>query len=203
MDAGPMMQEKMTPARWLFNPFVRIAGATSLVGGLVVIGIGGLAAAAAGIRFDGLLDMHSVHSVPVWLPILEGLLNWITISLLFVLIAQFFGGSRRVRLIDITGTQALARAPLLPAAAVCMLPSIRNSLAELPPALQTNDFAAVSSGVLLAGLTMLAGIVWTVVLMWNAFSVSCNIKGGRSIALFIVAVVIGELATKFLILRYL
>ena len=50
---------------------------------------------------------------------------------------------------------------------------------------------------------MLAGIVWTVVLMWNAFSVSCNIKGGRSIALFIVAVVIGELATKFLILRYL
>lgn len=203
MDAGPMMQEKMTPARWLFNPFVRIAGATSLVGGLVVIGIGGLAAAAAGIRFDGLLDMHSVHSVPVWLPILEGLLNWITISLLFVLIAQFFGGSRRVRLIDITGTQALARAPLLPAAAVCMLPSIRNSLAELPPALQTNDFAAVSGGVLLAGLTMLAGIVWTVVLMWNAFSVSCNIKGGRSIALFIVAVVIGELATKFLILRYL
>lgn len=203
MDAGPMMKEKMTLANWLFNPFVRIAGATSLVGGFFVIGVGGLAAAAADIRFDGLLDMHFVHSVPVWLPILEGLLSWITISLLFVLIAQFFGGSRRVRLIDITGTQALARAPLLPAAAICMLPSIRNSLAELPPALQTNDFAAVSSGVLLAGLIMLAGIVWTVVLMWNAFSVSCNIKGGRSIALFIVAVVIGELATKFLILRYL
>ena len=50
---------------------------------------------------------------------------------------------------------------------------------------------------------MLAGIVWTVVLMWNAFSVSCNLKGGRGIALFVFAVVVGELATKFLIVRYL
>ena len=182
MDAGPMMQEKMTLARWLFNPFVRIAGTTSLIGGLVAIGVGGLAAAAAGIRFDGLLDMHFVQSVPVWLPILEGFLNWITISVLFVLIGQFFGGGSGVRLIDIAGTQALARAPLVPAAAICTLPLIRNSLASL---------------------LMLAGIVWMVVLMWNAFSVSCNIKGGRGIALFAVALVIGELSTKFLTLRYL
>ncbi len=203
MDAGPMMQEKMTLARWLFNPFVRIAGTTSLIGGLVAIGVGGLAAAAAGIRFDGLLDMHFVQSVPVWLPILEGFLNWITISVLFVLIGQFFGGGSGVRLIDIAGTQALARAPLVPAAAICTLPLIRNSLAELPPAIQNYDFAAVGPGVLFASLLMLAGIVWMVVLMWNAFSVSCNIKGGRGIALFAVALVIGELSTKFLTLRYL
>ena len=198
-----MMQEKMTLARWLFNPFVRIAGTTSLIGGLVAIGVGGLAAAAAGIRFDGLLDMHFVQSVPIWLPILEGLLNWITISVLFVLVVQFFGGRHRVRLVDIAGTQALARAPLVPAAAVCTLPSIRNSLAELLLAFQNGDFAAIGTGVLLAGLVMLAGIVWTVVLMWNAFSVSCNIKGGRGIALFAAAVVIGELATKLLMLSYL
>lgn len=201
MAASSMIQERMTVARWLFNPFIRIAGTTSLIGGLVAIGAGGLAAAAAGIRLDGLLDMHFVQSVPVWVPILEGLLNWIAISVLFALIARFFGGGRGVRLVDIAGTQALARAPLVPAAAVCTLPWIRNSLAELS-ALQNYDFAAADTGVLLASLVMLAGIVWTVVLMWNAFSVSCNIKGGRSIALFAVALVIGELATKFLILRY-
>lgn len=61
-----MIQEEMTPTRWLFNPFVRVAGTTSLAGGLAAIGVGGLAAATAGIRFDGLLDMHFVHSVPVW-----------------------------------------------------------------------------------------------------------------------------------------
>ena len=60
-----MIQEQMTLARWLFNPFIRVAGTKSLVGGLVAIGAGGLAAAAAGIRFDGLLDMHFVRSVPM------------------------------------------------------------------------------------------------------------------------------------------
>ena len=102
-----MIQERMTVARWLFNPFIRIAGTTSLIGGLIAIGAGGLAAAAAGIRLDGLLDMHFVQSVPVWVPILEGLLNWIAISVLFALIARFFGGGRGVRFVDIAGTQGL------------------------------------------------------------------------------------------------
>ena len=198
-----MIQEEMTPARWLFNPFTRVAGTTSLVGGLVAIGAGGLAAAAAGIRFDGLLDMHFVHSAPVWLPILEGLMNWIAISVLFVLIARFFGGGSRVRLIDIAGTQALARAPLALAAAVCTLPWIRNSRAEMLSAPTNYEFAVAVAGALLASLVMLTGIIWTVVLMWNAFSVSCNMKGGRSIAFFVVAIVIGELVTKILTLRYL
>ena len=58
-----MMQQEMTLTRWLFNPFVRIAGTTSLVVGLGAIGLGGLVAAAVGIRFDGLVDMHFVGSV--------------------------------------------------------------------------------------------------------------------------------------------
>ncbi len=62
-----MMQREMTLARWLFNPFIRIAGTTSLTVRRVAIGLSGLAAAAAGIRFDGLLDMHFVGSLPLWL----------------------------------------------------------------------------------------------------------------------------------------
>lgn len=34
-----MMQQEMTLTRWLFNPFIRIAGTTSLVVGLGAIGI--------------------------------------------------------------------------------------------------------------------------------------------------------------------
>ena len=50
---------------------------------------------------------------------------------------------------------------------------------------------------------MLAGIAWMVVQMWSAFSVCCHMKGGRSIALFIVAVVIGEVISKAMVLRFL
>ena len=42
-----------------------------------------------------------------------------------------------------------------------------------------------------------------VVLMWNAFSVACNMKGGKSAALFIAALVLGETVTKIVVLNYL
>lgn len=197
-----MMQQEMTIVRWLFNPFIRIAGTASLVAGLAAIGAGGFVAATAGIRFDGLLDMHFATSVPVWLPVLEGLLNWIVFSVLCVLIARLFGGGMGARLVDIAGTQAMARAPLVPAAAICTLPWIRDSAAEFTAAFPSVDLAALGAGVLVGGVVMLVGVVWMVVLMWNAFSVSTNMKGARGTVLFIAAVVVGELISKFLVLRY-
>ena len=53
------MQQEVTIVRWMFNPFIRIAGTRSLAIGLVGIVAAGLAAAGAGIRFDGSLDVHN------------------------------------------------------------------------------------------------------------------------------------------------
>ena len=130
------MQQEMTIVRWLFNPFSRIAGTTSL---------------------------------------------------------------------DIAGTQAMARAPLILSVAICSLPWIRNSLAELASSLQDSGVAApdLGPGVLLGSLIMMAGIAWMIVLMWNAFSACCDIKGGRGIALFVGAVVIGEVITRGAVVRFL
>ncbi len=197
------MQQKMTLVRWLFNPFVRIAGTIALAVGLGAIVLGGLVAGAVGIRFDGLIDMHFVGPVPLWLPVLEGMLNWIVISVLIAGVARVFGGG--VRLIDIAGTQAMARTPLILSVAICSLPWIRNSLAELATSLQDSGIAApdLGTGVLVGSLIMMAGIAWMIVLMWNAFSACCHIKGGRGIALFVGAVVVGEVITKGMVVRLL
>ena len=204
-EINQVMQQEMTIVRWLFNPFVRIAGTTSLAVGLGTIVLGGLVAAAVGIRFDGLLDMHFVGPVPLWLPVLEGVLNWIVISVLIAGVARVFGGASGVRPIDIAGTQAMARAPLILSVAICSLPWIRNSLSELATSLQDSGLAApdVGPGVLVGSLIMMAGIAWMIVLMWNAFSVCCHIKGGRGIALFVGAVAIGEVITKGVVVRFL
>ena len=204
-EINQVMQQAMTIVHWLFNPFVRIAGTTSLAVGLGAIVLGGLVAAAVGIRFDGLLDMHFVGLVPLWLPVLEGVLNWIVISLLIAGVARVFGGASGVRLIDIAGTQAMARTPLLLSVAICSLPWIRNSLAELATSLQDSGVAApdLGPGVLVGSLIMMAGIAWMIVLMWNAFTACCHIKGGRGIAMFVGAVVIGEVITKGMVVRFL
>lgn len=192
------MQQEMTIFRWMFNPFVRIAGIRSLILGLAGIVAAGLIAAGAGIRFDGLLDVHAGYEVALWVPVVEGMVNWAVFTLILVVAALLFSKSA-VRLIDVAGTQALARMPLLLVAAICGLPWIREAFDELALSAIGGQMAGIPwMGVVAGAVVTLAGIVWMVALMWKAFSVSCNMKGGRAIALFVLAVLIGEVVTVLL-----
>lgn len=195
-----MAQQEMTLARWLFNPFVRIGGWTSLAAGLAGIVAAGFVAAAAGIRFDGLLDLHFVGSVPTYLPIAEGLINWIAIVAVSALIARLFGGGSNVRLLDVAGTLALARAPLVLAALLCTVPWIRDSL-DFDVILQSPSLISLVAGMLVGVLAILACFAWMIVLMWKAFSITANMKGGRGAAFFIAALAAGELISKILVFR--
>ncbi len=198
MESSPSMEQKMTISQWMFNPFIRIAGTRSLAIGLAAIVASGLAAAAGGIRFDGLLDMHAVGEFPLWVPVVEGLVNWIVITALLRLVALLFGRSA-VRLVDIAGTQAMARVPLLAAAAICTLPWVRSAFDGLTASMASGQLPGFPGmGLVVGGLVMVASTIWMIALMWKAFSISCNMKGGRAIALFIVAVLIGEVVTVFL-----
>lgn len=192
------MQQEMTIGRWLFNPFVRIAGARSLIVGLAGIVVAGLAAAGAGIRFDGLLDVHAGNEVALWMPVVEGLVNWAVFTLLLVVVALLFSKSA-VRLVDVAGTQAMARMPLLLVAAICNLPLIQDAFDRMAAVLLGIELEGNTLTGLFAGiLVTLGGVVWMVALMWKAFSVSCNMRGGRAIALFVLAVLLGEAATVYL-----
>ncbi len=186
MDRAGVPHE-MTVARWLFDPFRRIAGAQALAIGLCIVVLTGLVAAGGGVHLDGLLDFHPGHQVPVWVPIVEGLVNWSVITALLGLILLV--APRTVRLVDIAGTQALARWPLLLAA-----------LASLPaPVRQGNDalVAAAVEGrlVMPPGTTLVANVfaagcgIWMVWLMWKAFATACNQRGARAVAMFAGALV--------------
>ena len=203
MENSPSAHQEMTVGRWMFNPFVRIAGARSLAIGLVGIVAAGLAAAGAGIHFDGLLDVHGGNEVALWVPVVEGLVNWSVFTLLLLLVALLFSKSA-VRLIDIAGTQAMARMPLLLVAAICNLPLIQDAFDGVAAAVISGQLAGLPWGALATGiLVTLAGVVWMVALMWKAFSISCNMRGGRAIALFILAVLIGEAATVYLTRQFI
>lgn len=196
-----MSRQEITLARWLFNPFVRIGGWASLAAGLAGIVAAGLVAAAAELRFDGLLDMSPMGNVPTYLPIVEGLINWIVIVAVSALIARFFGGGSKVRLLDVAGTLALARAPLLLAASIGTLPWIRDAYEEALTAGTSLQLLTITSGLLVAWLAILACFAWSIVLMWKAFSTTGNMKGGRGAAFYIAALAAGELISKFLVFR--
>ena len=199
---GTVVPREMTVARWLFNPFIRIAGEQALAIGLIVIVASGLAAAAAGVHFDGLLDFHPGYRVSFWVPTVEGLLNWSVITVLLVGVS-FLVAPSTVRLVDIAGTQALARFPLLLAALACIPGPVREANEALVTAAIEGRMVTPSAASLVAGQFAVACWIWMVWLMWKAFSVSCNQRGGRAVAIFVAAVIAGEVATKFLLGRLL
>ena len=193
---------EMSVARWLFNPFVRIGGEQALAIGLSVIVVSGLVAAAGGVHFDGLLGFRAGYGVSWWVPVVEGLVNWSVISVLLVLVSLLVA-PRTVRLVDIAGTQALARVPLLLAALAALPAPVRDGNAELFTAAAEGRMATPTAASLVAGLFIGACVIWMVWLMWKAFAVSCNQRGARAVAIFVVAVIAGMLATEFLLIRIL
>ena len=196
------LARRMTAARWLFNPFVRIGGEQALAIGASGIVVSGLVAAAGGVHFDGLLDFHPGYRVSLWVPVVEGLVNWSVISVLLALVALLVA-PRTVRLVDVVGTQALARVPLLLAALVCVPAPVRDGNAEMAAALADGRIVTLTTATLVAGLLASACVIWMVWLMWKAFAVSCNQRGVRAVAIFAAAVIAGEAATKFLLIRVL
>jgi hypothetical protein len=90
------------------------------------------------------------------------------------------------RAIDIAGTMALARYPMLLLAIVCFLPIAPASLYDIPRVIVF----------IFIGLPFIA---WMIALMYNAYSVSCNFKGVRAVVSFIGALLVAEIISKIAI----
>ncbi len=199
---------KTTPdkrlSQWLFNPFKFVAGYYALFFGLVIILISGFVCRLGYTHFDGVLDVHKGLSAPLWLFLSEGLINWLSMAVpLF-----FFGliiSPSSFRMIDVVGTQALARWPYL-ITAVIMLPeaNLRAGMylaSKVKYGFTTTTINYTDMLIFVPTvIIIILMIVWTVVLMYRAYSVSCNVKGTKAIITFIVALISAEVFSKFAIL---
>ncbi len=179
---------------WIFNPFHYLAGGQALALGLAFIVAAGLLGSAVDVHFDGVLDLHVGMAAPVWLFPIQGTINWLSISVILV-VAGYLLSRTRFRILDIFGTQALARAPSMLSAAVAYVPGFRATALKL--AAGNPDMALPEiAGFTLAMLVILLAIIWMVILMYRGFVVSCNVGGGRAVAVFIAALILAEVISK-------
>lgn len=193
----------------LFHPFHRIAGVQALGLGLVTVIAASLLGAGQGLHFDGVLDIHVGRPAPWWLFVAEGLIDWLCLALVLLAAGRLVSRSA-FRSIDLIGTQALARWPMLGVALACLAPGFHRFNQELLkaltgqkpgeiPSLPTDSpdvvvFACVT-------LAMLLGTVWMVALMWKSFSHCCNVRGGRAVTAFVLALLAAEVLSKLLVGR--
>lgn len=191
-------------SQWLFNPFSFVAGYQALLLGLGIMLISALLGFLGNTHFDGVLDVHKGLGTPLWFFFTEGIIDWLSIAMpLF-----FFGltiSNSSVRMIDVFGTQALARWPYI-VTCVVMLPEANQRVGAYLVA--KFGFAAAPAAInymdiFIFGFAIIVGIfmaIWMVALMYKAYTVSCNIKGARAIVTFIVSLIGAEVLSKLSIL---
>ena len=111
-------------------------------------------------------------------------------------------------MLDVLGTQALARFPTLVTATFALMPGYRRFAAHLA-ASYINTLPQVETKAadpVVFGITVLVAVlmtIWMVMLMYRAFSVSCNVTGGKAIGTFIFAAILGEAISKIVIISLL
>jgi len=177
---------------FLINPFIRIAGWQAFGLGLLFVILMGLLGTYSGIAFDGVIDMHMID-----ISLLQSFL-YLGIDLVCLVVVIWLTGlivSKNFRFIDILGTMILAKAPFL-------LLSIAGFFTTTPDLSEIYKdpyiiFQSVSFVILIA--LSIPVIIWSITLMFNAFRVSCDIKGSKLTVAFIVALLVSEALSKVLI----
>jgi hypothetical protein len=184
----------------LFNPFVYIAGAQALFLGWAAILAAGLLGAVSHTHFDGVLDAHSGAHVPLWVFLSEGMIDWLCLAVVLLIIGRIVSRTS-FRSIDVLGTQALARWPTVLVSLVTLPKGFQrfgNYLVE--QFLKTGgkaEFNGTDAAVFCAAvLAMIVLTCWFVVLMYKAYSVSCNLRGGKAIGSFIGGLLLAEILSK-------
>src|SRR4051812_9332244 len=120
MEGLPMVK-KPGLLDWLFDPFAYVAGGTSLCFGLAMILASGWIGSLSSSHYDGVLDFHSGHRMPLWYSLSAGFVDWLSLALVLLIAGKFLSKSK-FRAIDVLGTQAMARWPGIFSALLALLP---------------------------------------------------------------------------------
>lgn len=170
----------------LFNPFIRIAGMRSLIIGWSAMLLSSVVGYFSHCHFDGALDAHLGNAAPLGVFIIESFAAWLCASVVFYT-AGIIVARSRVRFVDIAGTMAFSRWPLLIVSLTGFVPIERpKSQFELPPSF------------LLLSLVILPFGIWVIALMYNAYATCTGAKGNKRIISFIAALVVAEVLSKAL-----
>jgi hypothetical protein len=162
----------------LYNPFILIAGMRSVLIGLSGLLLTSYLAYKTGTHFNGLLNIDFAKDSGFWIYLVENCSQWIILSILLFASGLILSKSK-LRAIDIFGTTLFSRIPLIITPLIRILPIFQS-------------FAFQSATMYLIIGIYLISLIWTIVLLLNAFKVSCNLKGEKLIISFIVCIILSE-----------
>ncbi len=178
---------------WLFNPFKFIAGNKALLSGIVAMLVTAVLCLFTTTHLDGVIDLHRGRTTVSYLYFIEPLIDWLCLVLPLFIFGRSFSSSS-IRFIDVTGTSALARYPMFFAVLVSLLSP--EHIDNPNSFLQMQTDPQLITRLIIMSLLLIPFVVWTVALMYNAYSISANLKGPKAVWSFIASLLIAEVMSK-------
>lgn len=183
----------------VINPFERIAGWQALAYGLAGMVVSTLLSYFSGWHYHGLLHFGPASNPALWCFAVEHVVVWLIPAILFYVGGLLLSRSN-IRPVDVLGTVAFAQLPLIIMNLFEFLPPMQN-LAKMDVNRSPVEMMQQPGFMLGIWLSLVASIfmIWTLVWMFNALRISCNLKGYKLGILYCVAVFGGDVACRYLI----
>lgn len=190
----------------LFNPFTQVAGEKALLLGIVAWIVSSGLAVVFPTNFDGALDAHYGPVSEWYFPLLQNLVNILSLTLFMYVFALLFATSK-TRFIDMIGTVSMARFPyvLMPLLNIGNISGsigqkfVDTMLKQQTPQLSTSEI----SYMIFAGVVGVFLLIWTITLLYNAYTVSSNLKKTKAVISFIASLVFAEILSSIIIRTFL
>jgi len=195
-----------------YNPFTYIAGFKALWVGLLIILLTSVAGQFSGAVFPGVIDSKIGWEGDFWRHLSYSLIAWLCMVIVLYPMALLLSGSR-VRLVDIAGTQALARLPMLVAALLGFFKVVKKvtdtfliqslehirqyvdiEIKDIPDPGSIATWEYLAAGIIV--LATLLATVWMVAMMYHAYRLSSNLKGARAGISFAIGIFIAQVISN-------
>ena len=183
----------------IVNPFIRIAGGQALIWGFLGLIVSTLLCWISGYHYHGLLHFGPAPNPAWWCYLAEHLIVWLIPALLFYLGGLFLSHSR-IRVIDVLGTVLFAQLPLLGMNLISLLPAMRM-MSQMNMNMSPEEMLAQPYFILAMILTLLGlpFLILTLIWMFNALKVSCNLKQWKLWIVALIGIIGGDVLCRFLI----
>ena len=183
----------------IVNTFIRIAGGQALIWGFLGLIVSTLLCWISGYHYHGLLHFGPAPNPAWWCYLAEHLIVWLIPALLFYLGGLFLSHSR-IRVIDVLGTVLFAQLPLLGMNLISLLPAMRM-MSQMNMNMSPEEMLAQPYFVLAMILTLLGlpFLILTLIWMFNALKVSCNLKQWKLWTVALIGIIGGDVLCRLLI----
>lgn len=188
---------------WLFTPFKFIAGNKALIIGIVVLVLLSILGYLGNVHFTGVIGFSIAdinYSSPYLVHAVYQISAWLSMVVVFYITARIVSKSA-VRLVDIAGTMAISQAPFLLIALFGLIPAVHLSIGN-PEAVNLPEIIQIlKDNIVMISIISIISIlvmVWSIILKYNAYSVSANIKGISGGISFTIAIIFSEILSRLI-----